>query len=182
MREEIEEILSPLKAVLAEPPASRSQAEKASRAAQLMADYFALLEQVRELTKGTGLQSPLDQDLSGLALHEAARHVLADAGRPLHARELGRRIKERGWRHPRSTNARPEQIVFQLAARLPRYPETFQRVARNTFALTEWEGSTAPTQRPPPRLGTFTGGGQAVGELIGSSDEPFAQGESWRSS
>lgn len=120
------------------------------------------------------------RNLEGLTLHEAARCVLEEAGTPLHARELGARIKAGGWQHPRSTNARPEQIIFQLAARLPRYPNLFRRVGPNTFGLAEW--GPRSERRAVPRLGTFRGPGTEIGRSIGDSEEPFAEGTPWRSS
>lgn len=120
------------------------------------------------------------QGLEGLTLHEAARRVLEEAGTPLHARELGARIKAGGWKHPRTSNARPEQIVFQLAARLPRHPHMFRRVGPNTFGLAEWGPRRA--RRSAPRLGTFSGGGQRVGRGMSDGEEPFAEGPEWRSS
>jgi hypothetical protein len=118
-------------------------------------------------------------DLSGLTLHEAARRVLEEAGTPLHARELGTRIKAGGWRHPRSANAGDEQIIFQLAARLPRYPHVFRRVAPNTFALAEW---ASRSKQRSPRVGLFRGPGRPIGRSIGDSEEPFGEGTPWRSS
>lgn len=176
--------LQSLKAILAGPVGTGEQARRAALAAELLAEYFVWAERVRDLVEPgeNGVPAPEGIDLAGLSLHEAARRVLADAGRPLHARELGRRIKARGWRHPRSTAARPEQIVFQLAARLPHYPGLFRRVAPNTFALTEWDGTGAARERPRPRVGIFRGPGEAISEMIGESDEPFAQGRPWRSS
>lgn len=120
------------------------------------------------------------QRLEGLTLHEAARRVLEEAGTPLHARELGARIKAGGWTHPRTSNARPEQIVFQLAARLPRYPHLFRRVGPNTFGLAEWGSRQA--RRSAPRLGTFSGGGEGVGRGMSDGEEPFTEGPPWRSS
>lgn len=120
------------------------------------------------------------ESLLGLTLHEAAYRVLRDTGRPLHARELGSQIKRRGWNHPRSTSARPDQIVYQLAARLPRYPQ-FERVAPNTFGLSEWRGRLA--ERPKPRTGLFRGPGGTTarstsdGEVVVASEEAL-----WRSS
>jgi hypothetical protein len=75
----------------------------------------------------------------------------------MHVSELGDVIKVRGWRHPRSTNARPDQIQYQLAARLPRHPEVFKKFAPNTFGLAKWGDSPPRTERPRPRLGIKTG-------------------------
>ena len=120
--------------------------------------------------------------LLGLSLHEAARMVLEDAGSPLHARELGRRIKQRGWKHPRSKVARPDQIVFQLAARLPRVPETFVRTGPNTFGLRAWEGRSAHA-RPKPRVPLFSASGSAAASSSAHWTEPFeSEQNAWRSS
>lgn len=124
---------------------------------------------------------PASQDLKGLTLHEAAHRVLEEAGTPLHARELGVRIKAGGWNHPRTRNARSEQIIFQLAARLPRYPHLFRRVGPNTFGLAEW-GNRKPGKQRPPRTGLFRGPGRAIGRDIGESDEPVSEAGAWRSS
>jgi len=130
-----------------------------------------------------------DPSLGGVTLHEAARRVLEEEGRPMHVQELGARIKARGWRHPRSRAARSDQINFQLAARLPRHPETFQRVAPNTFALAAWGDSAPVRQRPKPRLPLFSSphrapDGRPWSEWIGDHPEaPFEDEEaSWHSS
>jgi hypothetical protein len=101
---------------------------------------------------------------------------------PLHARELGARMKARGWRHPRSTVARPEQVMHQLAARLPRHPKVFRRVAPQTFALARW-GETDPSARRRPRTGLFLGPGTTIARATEDADEPLSDREaSWRSS
>ncbi len=130
-----------------------------------------------------------DIRLTGLALHEAARRVLQEEGRPMHVQELGERIKARGWRHPRSRAARPDQINFQLAARLPRHPEAFRRVAPNTFALTAWDEEAPVRERPRPRLPLFGSSdrapdGRPWSEWIGDHPEaPFDdEDNAWRSS
>ncbi|HYV02290.1 MAG TPA: HTH domain-containing protein [Actinomycetota bacterium] len=174
-----------LEAVLERTPRTPEDAEAMQEAASILASYLRLEEQVARLSGRSkrGEEAVRDQgSLRGLTLHEAARRVLLRAGVPLHARELGTRIKAGGWTHPRSRVARPEQIVFQLAARLPRHPDTFVRVAPNTFGLVEWGERDAPP-RPRPRLGVFLGPGRAVGREIGDSDEPVAgEAWSWRSS
>src|SRR6266511_3809021 len=112
-----------LEAVLERTPRTPEDAEAMQEAASILASYLRLEEQVARLSGRSkrGEEAVRDQgSLRGLTLHEAARRVLLRAGVPLHARELGTRIKAGGWTHPRSRVARPEQIVFQLAARLLR--------------------------------------------------------------
>jgi hypothetical protein len=121
--------------------------------------------------------------LAGRPLHEAAEQVLTEAGTPLHAAELGRRMKARGWRHPRSRQAQPDQILHQLAARLPRYPHTFRRVAPQTFALVRW-GDAYPGARAKATLPTalFHGPGDAVGVRAGAAEDPItSEDAAWRS-
>jgi hypothetical protein len=182
-----------LGSILTRPITTPEEAEAAQEAAGLLATYLRLERRVGELRDhpAQGATGHPNGDLRGTTLDEAARAVLQDAGVPLHARELGARIKARGWRHPRSKVARPDQIVYQLAARLPRDP-AFRRVAPNTFALAEWDegsengdaGEGRPVRRRPrPRVGLFHGGGRVTGRLIAESDEPFASKEpGWRSS
>lgn len=156
--------------------------ERASEAAKLLADYYRLVERVEALRSrggGEGEARPTNSDFGRLTLHEAALLVLREVGYPLHARELGERIKAKGWRHRRSRVARPDQIVYQLAARLPRYPQLFVRVAPNTFGLREWNEHRA--QPKAPRLATFHGPGKPVARTISSSEEHLREA-SWRSS
>jgi hypothetical protein len=120
--------------------------------------------------------------LAGKTLHDAAAVVLEEAGAPLHAKELGSRIKARGWTHPRGGPSRPNQIVYQLAARLPRHSHQFRRVAPNTFALAKWGGDVGPRSPPKPRIALFKGPGGNTGRLIGESDEQPAGDSAWRSS
>jgi hypothetical protein len=179
IREDLEEALR-------RPVRTARDAELVGQAAELLAEYLILEERARRVTaKGSPSASDRNSrsgDLSGVTLDDAAERVLAEAGVPLHVRELGARIKARGWRHPRSRNARPDQIFFQLAARLPRHPERFQRVSPNTFALIGWEKEGA-AKRPRPKTGLFSGPGTGIAEGIGASDEPFtAEGSAWRSS
>lgn len=175
-----------LQELLRQPVRSSRDAWVAEEAARLLGELLRIEERAGELigelagaAPGGKVsdRAPAYGDLARLSLHEAAKIVLSEAGVPLHARELGERIKARGWRHPRSGRARPDQIVFQLAARLPKFPETFTRVAPNTFALTE---TPAQVERPKGRLGTFTGPGW--GEAgVGDQDEQF-EATKWRSS
>jgi hypothetical protein len=132
----VETLKRKLEEVLARPKITYRDAQEAAEAAQLIGDLIRVEQRALRLVRGT--ETDLDTgragDLAGFTLDEAARRVLREEGRPMHARELGARIKARGWRHPRSRAARPDQIIFQLAARLPRQPN-FERVAPNTFAL-----------------------------------------------
>jgi hypothetical protein len=168
-----------LEAILRRPVTTSADARRAAEAAGLLADLLEIEARAVALdAEAAGVKEEAPSyggDLEGLPLHEAARRVLLESGLPLHAREIGARMKARGWRHPRSPRARPEQIVYQLAARLPRLPDTFRRVAPNTFALVD-----APQpKRPRPRTGLFSG--PAISELIGESEEPM-EASDWRSS
>lgn len=152
-----------LEEIMRRPKVTSRDADEAAEAARALADLLRGRERALRVI-GAGEPSPaVDRDradtqqpgrsLAGLPLHEAARRVLARGGWPMHVRELGVAIKAGGWRHPRSTRARPDQIEYQLAARLPRHPETFRKFAPNTFGLTLWGDSPPRTERPKPRIG-----------------------------
>lgn len=170
-----------LESALSVPPKTAIEAERAARAAEALAAYLRLEDSVGALLRADepGSLGKERESLAGLTLHEAARSVLKRAGVPLHGREIGKRIKAGGWTHKRSKNARPDQIVYQLAARLPRHPDMFVRVAPNTFALVEWG---APVQGPKPRLGLFEGEGKPTGRDIGEQPGDSAGAGQWRSS
>jgi hypothetical protein len=159
-------------------------AERAREAADLLAALLRIESAAaRLLGQEQESNSTRATDLRGMTLHDAAEQVLDDAGVPLHVKELGMRIKARGWTHPRSSHPRPDQILFQLAARLPRYPSRFRRVGPNTFALTRWEKSSGRGRARRPRTSLFRGPGEAIGRTTGESEEPVIGGEaSWRSS
>lgn len=174
-----------LEEVLAAPPETSAQAERAARAAEALAAYLRLDESVERLLRSGDDRGRRGKDaaagsLAGLTLHEAAEQVLQKAGIPLHVRELGPRIKAGGWTHKRSSNARPDQILYQLAARLPRHPDVFVRVAPNTFGLVAW--GTTPSPRPKPRVGLFGGSGKPNGRDLGALPEVAAGAGEWRSS
>jgi hypothetical protein len=177
------EVKEEMQRILGRPVEDASSADRAREAAEILAEYHRLTERARRLSEeGHARGRSEGRSLAGLTLHEAARRVLEDAGVPLHARELGARIKAGGWRHPRSARARSDQIVYQLAARLPRHPQTFRRIGPNTFGLVVW-GSEGPPKRQRPRTGVFTGPGGAIARRIGESDEPVSEREAaWRSS
>jgi hypothetical protein len=179
------EVKEQLESVISRPIDSPEQAEVAQEAAELLATYLRVRDRTRRLmasAEDPRTEEASNGDLKGLPLHRAAELVLEEGGTPLHARELGARMKARGWRHPRSTVARPEQIVHQIAARLPKHPETFRRIAPQTFALTKWgDRRFAPSKRKP-RLALFSGPGDPIGRTAGTSDEPItSEGTSWRS-
>lgn len=156
-----------LEEIMSRPKATARDAEEAAEAAKALAELMRGEERALRLLRAT---LPADRGrepvqpragglpLAGLSLHEAARRVLETAGWPMHVRDLGVRIKAGGWRHPRSTNARPDQIEYQLAARLPRHPETFKKFAPNTFGLAAWGDSPPRREAPKPRLGIPSGG------------------------
>ncbi|MHB8511604.1 MAG: hypothetical protein ACYDCC_05440 [Actinomycetota bacterium] len=167
-----------LAALLEAPIQTVEDAERAADAARLLRDLMRIETQAEELLARPAKGSPSvvaeeapaygSASFEALPLHEAARRALEVAGLPLHVRDLGARIKAHGWRHPRTTRARSDLIEFQLAARLPRYPNVFRRVAPNTFGLIGWP--EPPKDRPKPRLGTERGHGPPLSERIG--DEP----------
>src|SRR5213080_938296 len=133
-------IQTELQATLARPIERPADAERAREAAELLGELLRLEDRARRLLSSEAQLVPSGAaDLRGMTLHDAAERVLDDAGVPLHAREIGARMKARGWRHPRSQNPRHDQIVFQIAARLPRHPDRFRRVGPNTFALVKWD-------------------------------------------
>ncbi len=177
------EVSQEMQRILSRPVEDADSAELAREAAEILAEYHRLKERARGLSAGSGQGGRNEAGpLQGLTLHEAARRVLDDAGVPLHGRELGARIKAGGWRHPRSTHARSDQIVYQLAARLPRHSGTFRRVGPNTFGLVKW-GRAGPPKRQRPRTGLFRGPGRAIGRTIGESEESVSTPEAeWRSS
>jgi hypothetical protein len=165
----LEELKRRLEEIMARPKATARDAEEAAEAARALADLLRGEERALRLLRSSGAaqtgarpaRRPGALPLEGLTLHEAARRVLEAAGWPMHVRELGVRIKAGGWRHPRAAHPRPDQIEYQLAARLPRHPETFKKFGPNTFGLTAW-GDTPPLpERPKPRLG------------LASSREPY---------
>ena len=106
-------------------------AARAAEAASILADLCRLENRAKRL-----LDPVTDTRRSRQpTLEEVAATVLKGAGEPLHARELGKRIRASGWTHPRSVNPSPDQIYFQLAARLPNHPDRFRKVAPATWAL-----------------------------------------------
>lgn len=171
-REELEEIVSG-------PFDSPEDAERAARAAEALAAYLRADQEAMVVLKvGLVAEEEARSALSSLTLHEAAERILDEAGVPLHVKELGRRIKAHGWKHPRSVGG-PDQINYQLAARLPRHPDVFVRVAPNTFALKRWGPRQAAEVSVRPRLGLFKGPGGPVGRSIGDAPERAA-GTPWR--
>lgn len=151
-----------LEEIMRRPKVTVRDAEEAAEAARALADLMRAEERTLRLLRATAGSSSVatsgTRSFAGLPLHEAAYIVLSRAGWPMHVRDLGVRIKIGGWLHPRSKNARPDQIEFQLAARLPRHPETFRKVAPNTFGLVEWGDSPPRTKRPKPQLGILSDG------------------------
>ncbi len=152
---------------MSRPKATARDAEEAAEAAKALAELMRGEERALRVLRASPSEDRAGQPakprrsglpLEGLSLHEAAHRVLETLGWPMHVRDLGVRIKAGGWRHPRSTNARPDQIQYQLAARLPRHPETFKRFAPNTFGLTEWGDAPPRREAPKPRLGIISSG------------------------
>lgn len=176
VRERLEELIQ-------QPVDSFASAAQVAKAAEALAEIIRAEEEASRVFGIAPLKEPTrtisSHDLAGMTLHDAAETVLRDAGIPLHVRELGKRIKARGWTHPRSSRPRPDQILYQLAARLPRHPRVFNRVAPNTFALVDWE--TVASSRVRPRFGLFKGPGGVAAET-GEHPERTFEGTTWRSS
>lgn len=171
-----------LEAAMAGPFHTPEDAERAARAAEALAAYIrakTFAERALALDEAGSSSPPRAGDLAGLKLEDAAERVLDRVGRPMHVRELGKRIKDGGWDHPRSRNPRPDQINYQLAARLPRdRASRFRRVAPNTFILARWDHETRA--RPKPTFGLFASkNGPSARETGDRSDE--VAGTPWRS-
>lgn len=165
------EVRRELQEMLARPIRDPEDAERAARAAQALAEYIRAenhAHAVLDPSRVSSRRSPDGGDLDHLSLHQAAERVLEEAGIPLHVKELGQRIKAGGWTHKRSAHARPDQINYQLAARLPRHPKTFVRVAPNTFGLTKWGKGVAARQ---PLIGLFRSGSKDASVRIGEHPE-----------
>jgi len=184
----IRELRRSLEEILARPKVTRRDAEEAVEAAQAIADLMRAEERALRLiaARADGASRPErpPEILDGLTLHEAARAVLARAGWPMHVGELAVGVKARGWRNPRGRNADAKQLAQQLAARLPRYPETFRRVAPNTFALTEWGDNPPRKERPKPLIGIFASDGSLPARDSEEELEHYFDDErnQWRSS
>jgi hypothetical protein len=169
--------------LLRHPVIRPDDAERAGHAAEALAGLLRAQERAERIlaeATGGGADASEGGSLAGKTLQDAAAAVLKEAGGPLHAKELGRRIKQQGWTHPRGKPSRPDQIVYQLAARLPKQPGRFKRVAPNTFALVGQAGGVAPPRKP--RVGLFKGPGQDTAREIGESPELPGGGTAWRSS
>lgn len=177
------ELRDELENVIRNPYLSADDAERAARAASAIAAYLRADEIARRALKGAPESEKIanaDMSFAGLTLHEAAERVLEEAGVPLHVKDLGKRIKARGWRHRRAVS-RPDQINYQLAARLPRHGDVFIRVAPNTFALVRWGEGRSKGAPVAPRTGLFRGPGGAIGASLGERSEEVAE-SAWRSS
>lgn len=176
LREELEKVAKG-------PYSSAADADRAARAATALAAYLRADENAEHVLRDAAerLGDPADDEaLDSLTLHDAAERVLEEAGVPLHVRELGKRIKAHGWRHRRAVS-RPDQMNYQLAARLPRHPDVFVRVAPNTFALVRWGETRSARSVVKPRLGVFRGPGGSIGASLGDQAEEVAR-SAWRSS
>jgi hypothetical protein len=177
---DVKDVKSELEDLVRSAVRTAADAERAAEAAKLLAEVIRIEGRAQELRNGARGQTTTPRgNLADLSLDEAARRVLEEAGVPLHARELGARIKAGGWRH-RSASTRPEQIVHQLAARLPRSPDVFRRVSPNTFGLAMWQ-HTPPKARRRPRLGLFKGPGGGIARQTGEQSSEAAASSPWRS-
>ncbi len=154
-------------------------AATADEAGKLLLILIRLEGRAGQLLSGTpDRKTNPEFGFEGLALQEAARRVLVGVGTPLHVRELSARIKAGGWRHRRA-GAHPEQLMHQLAARLPKYPE-FMRIRPNTFTLSEW-GDRPPSAAAGPPRPVMAAVDQDLATWIGDHPEaPFE--DTWPSS
>lgn len=175
------ELAKELARLLQEPIGRPDDAERAGKAAEALAELLRAEEKAESILAERQNRARIggSTTLAGKSLQDAAEAVLKTAGTPLHAKELGSRIKARGWTHPRGKPARPDQIVHQLAARLPRDPQRFERIGPNTFGLVAWrEGTAVSPQRP--RVGLFSGPGGSIGRKTGESPDAAAGSSEWR--
>lgn len=174
VREQLEQVLRrPVNS-----PADAAAVAKAADALRMLLEAEAAALQAVSADEDAA-KRPIwaSSSLAGMTLHDAAERVLEQAGAPLHVSELGRRIKAGGWTHPRSRSPRPDQILYQLAARLPRHPDVFKRVAPNTFALVNWD--QLPKRSRRARVGLFSGPGDVARRTVENEDAPF-EGATWR--
>lgn len=170
----METLRARLEAMVAGGSESATEREIADRAGAILLDLIRLEGRANQLFASRPvLGAPRDSFL-GLPLQQAALEVLEQAGEPLHVRELAARVKAGGWRHRRGEGRR-DQLLHQLAARLPRYPE-FRRVRPNTFALAAWdERPPRPPERRPRAL--FEGTDRDVARWIGDHPEAVFEDE-----
>lgn len=109
------------------------------------------------------------------SLHEMVRVLLEAMERPMHVRAIAAHIRGSGWRSPRGGADTPGKLEAQIASRLVKHPDLFERVAPNTFGLAGW-----PRYEPRAKalFPVFDGLGQREGisyaEWIGDHPEaPF---------
>jgi hypothetical protein len=176
----MEEIRQALEDLIGEPDADERDV---ARASEVLVEMLRVEGRARRIVarrvgeRRQPVRSP--GSLDHLTLHEAARRVLEDAGFPMHVRDLGTRIKARGWRHPRARSAPFDHLLHQLSARLPRHPE-FVRIRPNTFALKAWGGDLSGRTRPRPRAGLFEGDGFPWARWIGEHPDAIFEDEDAR--
>jgi len=175
-----------LESELRKPVRTSQDAQRMARVAEALAELLrASDEATRVLGDGGEVAPPATREgasLASLTLHDAAERVLERAGIPLHVKELGRRIKGGGWRHPRGEPSRPDRVLYQLAARLPRHPDKFRRVAPNTFALTKWGKQGTAQSLSRPKVGLFAGKDATAARQIDQQQDAALQDDEWRSS
>jgi hypothetical protein len=174
----MDDLRAGLESEIGEAPRTQEDAERLAKIASLLGEYIRLEREAEAVLSGA-VATQASGDLAGVTLQDAAERVLGEGGIPLHVRELGKRIKGGGWRHPRSKNAQDDLINYQLAARLPRHSDRFERVAPNTFGLVRWRRGARPG-RAKPRLGLFSGPGNDIARRIGDSPDEAAGASAWR--
>lgn len=182
----VESLRSRLDELVKRPISSPEAGRLVEEAARLLTTLLEIEQRVAELEDGkplrpakVGERAPVygAADFGALSLHDAAERVLSEAGFPMHVRDLAVRLIAREWRGRNAARPKPRPLADQLAARLPRHPETFVRVRPNTFALV---GMDPHAKRPKPSVGIFEGPeGFSAAEIDDS--EPFEADPPWPS-
>ncbi|KIX84676.1 HTH domain-containing protein [Thermus filiformis] len=77
-----------------------------------------------------------------MGFRELVLALLEEEGRPLHYREVGRLLKERGhWAHIKN----PERVALSRLAALSRWHlSPVVNLGRGFYGLRKWEGGTSP--------------------------------------
>jgi len=78
--------------------------------------------------------------------HEAAEQVLREAGRPLHAKELGKRFLARGWYNDRVEGRNFTNSIMGSLDRKVRERDVFTKPSSGTYALIEWSAEGRPEE------------------------------------
>jgi hypothetical protein len=103
---------------------------------QLVREIVLAIRSVDE-DNGTGAPLPPPLDLSPYDMRGYARYALEEAGRPMHVREMAKRLYELGFKHRRQpTDPRQLESSLNSLASPSRYPGEFVRVKGKGRTLT----------------------------------------------